>query len=135
MLDSYATWTATDKLTLALEADYVISRAQKRAAPSRVTGGAAYARYQFTPQFALAGRAEYLSDRGGSFSTLTQALKETTLTADYKVAEGFLLRGELRRDFSNQPFFLTNTQERLKQQQTTATLGLIWWLGQKEGSW
>ena len=135
VLDSYATWNASDNLTLAIEGDYVLSRASKTAAPSRVTGGAAYARYQFTPQFALAGRAEYLSDRGGIFSTLTQALKETTVTADYKVAEGFLFRSEWRRDFSNQPFFLTSTQGRLKKDQNTATLGLIWWMGQKGGSW
>jgi hypothetical protein len=135
IIDSYATWNATDKLTLALEGDYVIMRASKTAPPSRVTGGAAYARYQLNPQFALAARAEYLSDRGGIFSTLTQALKETTFTADYKVAEGFLLRGEWRRDFSNQPFFLTSTQGQLKKEQNTATLGLIWWIGQKEGVW
>ena len=135
IVDSYATWNATDKLTFALEGDYVISRATQTAAPSRVTGGAAYARFQLNPQFMLAGRAEYLSDRGGLFSTLTQALKETTVTADYKVAEGFLLRGEWRRDFSNQPFFLTNTQGMLKKEQNTATLGLIWWIGQKEGPW
>jgi len=83
----------------------------------------------------MGGRAEYLSDRGGLFSGVTQALKETTITADYKVADGFLLRSEWRRDFSNQPFFLTNTQVRLKTDQNTATLGLIWWVGQKEGSW
>jgi putative OmpL-like beta-barrel porin-2 len=135
IVDSYATWNATNKLAFALEGDYVISRATQTAAPSRVTGGAAYARFQFNPQFAMAARAEYLSDRGGLFSTLTQALKETTITADYKVAEGFLLRSEWRRDFSNQRFFLTNTQGTLKKEQNTATLGLIWWIGQKEGSW
>ncbi len=135
IVDSYATWNPTDKVTLAVEGDYVVARAGKNASPSRVTGGVAYARYQFTPQVALAGRAEYLSDRGGLFSGVTQALKETTITADYKVAEGFLLRSEWRRDFSNQPFFLTNTQGRLKKDQNTATLGLIWWVGQKEGSW
>jgi len=135
ILDTYATWNPTDKLTLAAEGDYVITRASENAPPSRVTGGAAYARYQFSRQIALAGRAEYLSDRGGSFSTLNQALKETTVTADYKVADGFLLRGEWRRDFSNQRFFLTNTQGLLKKDQNTVTLGLIWWVGQKEGAW
>jgi Putative beta-barrel porin-2, OmpL-like. bbp2 len=134
VLDTYVTWLVTDKLTLAAEADYVINRVQEFSAPSRVTGGAAYARYQFTPKFALAGRAEYLSDRGGLFSGVTQALKETTLTADYKLAEGFLMRGEWRRDFSNQPFFLTDTPGVLKKDQNTATLGLVWWFG-KEGSW
>jgi len=135
IFDTYATINATDKLTLALEGDYVVNRVTKTAPPSRVTGGAAYARYQLTPVFALAGRAEYLSDRGGLFSGVTQALKETTLTADYKVADGFLLRGEWRRDFSNQAFFLTEKPGRLKKEQNTATLGLIWWVGRKQGSW
>ncbi|HEY6400314.1 MAG TPA: porin, partial [Blastocatellia bacterium] len=134
VLDSYVTWLVTDKLTLAAEADYVINRVQEFSAPSRVTGGAAYARYQFTPKFALAGRAEYLSDRGGLFSGVTQALKETTFTADYKLAEGLLMRGEWRRDFSNQRFFLTDTPGVLKKEQNTATLGLVWWFC-KEGSW
>lgn len=135
ILDTYVTWLVTDKLTLAGEADYVINRVQESSPPSRVTGGAAYARYQFTPKVALTGRAEYLSDRGGLFSGVTQALKETTLTLDYKLADGFLLRSEWRRDFSNQPFFLTDVPGLLKKEQNTATLGLTWWFGRKEGSW
>lgn len=135
VLDAYATFNVTDKLTLALEGDFVVNRVQENSAPSRVTGGAAYARYQFTPKFALAGRAEYLSDRGGLFSGVTQALKEHTLTAEYKLADGFLMRGEYRRDYSNQPFFLTERTGFLKKEQSTATLGLVWWFGRKQGSW
>jgi hypothetical protein len=135
IVDTYATWNVTDKLTLAGEADYVVNRVEEFSPPSRVTGGVVYARYQFTPKLALGGRGEYLSDRGGLFSGVTQALKETTLTADFRLAAGFLLRGEWRRDFSNQPFFLTDTPGILKKEQNTATVGLIWWLGRKEGSW
>jgi hypothetical protein len=135
IFDTYATWNATDKLTLAAEADYVVSRVTRDTPPTHVTGGAAYARYQFTPKVSLAARAEYLSDRGGLFSGRTQALKETTLTFDYKLADGFLVRSEWRRDFSNQPFFLTERPGLLKQEQNTATVGLIWWVGRKEGSW
>jgi hypothetical protein len=100
-----------------------------------VDGGAAYARYEFSPRFAVAARAEYLSDRGGMFSGLTQALKETTGTFDYKLREGFLMRYEWRRDFSNRPSFLTDTQGLLSKEQTTASVGLLWWWGQKEGAW
>jgi hypothetical protein len=120
-------------LTLAGEADYATHRGQVPA--PHVAGGAAYARYQFTPRFALAGRAEYLSDQGGLFSEATQALKEITLTAGYRPADGFLVRGEWRRDFSNRPFFLTETPGFLKREQNTATLGLIWWFGGKQGAW
>jgi hypothetical protein len=41
---------------------------------------------------ASAGRTEYLSDRGGLFSGMTQALKEFTGTYEYKFGEEFLAR-------------------------------------------
>lgn len=135
IFDTYATWNLTNKLILAGEGDYVVNRVQDVSAPLHIAGGVAYARYQFTPKFALAGRAEYLSDRGGLFSSVTQALKETTLTSEFKLSDEFLLRGEWRRDFSNQPFFLTDIPSILKKEQNTATVGLIWWFGRKQGSW
>jgi hypothetical protein len=135
IFDTYVTWNVTNKLILAGEGDYVVNRVQEVSAPLHLAGGVAYARYQFTPKFALAGRAEYLSDRGGLFSSVTQALKETTLTSEFKLSDEFLLRGEWRRDFSNQPFFLTDRPGVLKKEQNTATVGLIWWFGRKQGSW
>ena len=141
IFDSYATWQPNSKLTLAIEGDYFIQRLWKSAAPgessapSHVDGGAAYLQYQITPKIAVATRAEYMSDRGGLFSGLSQALKENTVTFDYKVANNFLMRYEWRRDFSNQPTFLSDVQSVLSKQQNTATLGLVWWWGRKEGSW
>jgi hypothetical protein len=135
IFDTYATWQASPKVTLALEADYVLERLQTNSSPSHADGGAAYLKYQWTPKVAIAGRAEYLSDRGGLFSGTTQALKETTLTAEYRFAEGFLTQAEWRRDFSNRPYFLTDVLGVLKSSQTTATLGLVWWFGGKQGAW
>jgi hypothetical protein len=143
IFDTYVSWQAAPKLTFALEGDYVIEREWKNtipalgqsSAPSHVIGGAGYAKYQFSPKFALAGRVEYLSDRGGLFSGITQALKETTATFDYKLSEGFLMRYEWRRDFSNQPSFFTDTNGVLSKEQQTATVGVIWWVGRKEGAW
>ena len=141
IFDSYVTWQAAPKLTFALEGDYEIERLWRNSAPGRssapdhVDGGAGYVRYEFTPKVALGARAEYLSDRGGLFSGLTQALKENTVTFDYKLFDGFLMRYEWRRDFSNQPSFLTSTANVLSKDQTTATVGLVWWWGRKEGPW
>jgi hypothetical protein len=141
IFDSYVTWKATPKLTLAAEGDYFIQRLWREAAPGRssapshVDGGAAYIQYQFTPRMALASRAEYLSDTGGLFSGIAQALKENTVTLDYKLADGFLMRYEWRRDFSNQPSFLSDVQGVLSKEQNTATIGLIWWWGRKQGAW
>ncbi len=135
IFDTYATWNASPKLTLAGEADYVINRVFAGSSPRHATAGAAYARYQLTPRLSFSGRAEYFSDRSGLFSGVTQALKETTFTTEYQWFDGFLVMGEWRRDFSNQPFFLTSTPGVLKKEQNTATLGLVWWWGEKRGSW
>ena len=141
IFDSYVTWVATPKLSFSLEGDYVIERLWKNqapgesSAPSHVAGGAGYAQYKLSKKFAVGGRGEYLSDRGGLFSGKTQALKEVTATLDYNVADGFLMRYEWRRDFSNQPTFLTDLQGVLSKEQSTATVGVIWWWGRKEGGW
>jgi len=84
---------------------------------------------------AAAARAEYLTDPAGIFNGIRQSLKETTLTFGYNVAGNLLMRYEWRRDFSNQPTFLSWLSNALRKEQNTATLGLIWWFGGKEGAW
>jgi hypothetical protein len=141
IFDSYATWQATPKLMVVMEGDYFIQRLWENAAPgessapSHVDGGAAYIQYQLTSRLAISTRGEYMSDRGGLYSGLTQALKENTVTFDYKLADGFLMRYEWRRDYSNQPTFLSDTQGLFRKDQTTAGVGLVWWWGRKEGAW
>jgi TolA-binding protein len=135
IVDTYATWNATPKLTFAGEGDYVIERLYTYSSPQHTDGGAAYVRYQLGKKVAVAARSEYMSDSGGLFSGKTQALKEGTFTFEYKFSDNFLMREEWRRDFSNQPFFLTNTLGLLNKQQTTAGIGLVWWFGGKQGAW
>jgi Putative beta-barrel porin-2, OmpL-like. bbp2 len=135
VFDTYVNWNATPKLTLAAEADYVLERLYTTSAPSHTEGGAAYIRYQLYPKIGLAARSEYLSDIGGLYTGKTQALKETTVTLEYRFANGFLMREEWRQDWSNQPYFLTSTLGVLKKTQDTATIGLVWWFGGKQGSW
>jgi Putative beta-barrel porin-2, OmpL-like. bbp2 len=135
IFDNYFSWSVNKNLTLAGEFDYAINRQFEESTPAHVIGGAAYARYQLTSKVALATRAEYLSDRGGLFSGVTQALKEMTVTYEYKLGGGLCSRLEWRRDFSNQPFFLTDSPGMLKKEQNTATLGVIWCWGRKTGSW
>jgi Putative beta-barrel porin-2, OmpL-like. bbp2 len=135
IFDSYAIWTVTPKLTLAIEGDYVISREQTYSAPQHTDGGALYAHYQFNPLLAVGARTEYLSDRGALYTGKVQALKEFTFTFDQNAGNGFLVREELRHDSSNQPYFLTDALGVLKKDQTTATVGLIWWFGGKQGAY
>lgn len=135
IFDSYLSWQIKPKWLVAAEADDVVSRLYSASAPDHSLGGALYAQYQWKPKLSLAGRAEYLSDRGGLFSGRTQALKDTTFTTKYTLVDGFTVFGEWRRDFSNQPYFYTDTLDLLKREQNTATLGLVWWWGGKQGAW
>ena len=135
ILDSYFSWQATQALTLAAEADYVQNRLYSYSSPEHVAGGALYGGYQLTPAVAVALRLEYLADVGGLYTGATQYLKEGTFTVDYKLASDFLMRGEFRRDQSNQHYFLTNALGVFDSSQQTIGLGLVWWFGQKQGVW
>jgi hypothetical protein len=135
IFDSYVTWQATQKLQFAAEADYVQERLYSYSSPARVEAGALYVGYQFYPTLAFAARAEYLADIGGLFSGTTQYLKEGTLTLDYRPSDHFLMRGEYRRDQSNRLYFLGHTLDVFESIQPTLGLGLVWWFGQKQGTW
>jgi hypothetical protein len=135
IFDTYATWNATPKLTLVGEADFVLNRTYAEQQPGRVAIGGLEGRYALPHDWNVGGRAEYFDDRGGLFSGKTQALKEGTIVLDHTFAPGFLARAEYRRDFSNQRFFLTDTQGVLVHAQTTAELGLVYWWGMKQGAW
>lgn len=139
IFDTYATWTATPKLTLIGEADYVLNRTVSEQQPARVVIGGVTAKYALPRSWNVGARAEYFDDRGGLFSGTTQALKEGTVILDHTFATGpaggFLARAEYRRDWSNRKFFLSDTAGVLKPAQSTATLGLVYWWGTKQGSW
>ncbi|HEY2050736.1 MAG TPA: outer membrane beta-barrel protein [Caulobacteraceae bacterium] len=133
--DTYATWQATRKLTLAAEADYVEERLFSYSPPQHVTGGAVYVSYQLTPTVSLSARGEYMNDQDGLFSGEDQILKEITLTVSWRPENGFLLMGEFRRDMSNMPFFYSDTLGVLLRDQPTIGFGAVWWFGQKQGAW
>jgi hypothetical protein len=78
IIDTYLTWLATSKLTFALEGDYVIERLYTNSAPQHTDGAAGYPRYQFTPKLAIAGRSEYLTDRGPVYGRLTGIERDHT---------------------------------------------------------
>jgi hypothetical protein len=141
IFDSYVTWQPTSKLTLQGEGDYFIEREWANAAPgessapSEVYGGAGYATWQLTSRSDLAARSEYFDDRNGLFSGVDQVLKEATGTYEHKFGDSFDSFLEYRRDWSNVPYFGTSNPAVLSTHQDTATLGLVWWYGGKEGTW
>jgi len=72
----------------------------------------------------------------GIQQAIEQLLQESTLAAEYRLADGFLVRVEFRRDWSDERFFpgrLGSTD--LRHAQNTALIGGVWWFGNKQGTW
>lgn len=134
-VDGYVTWVASPRWTFAAEGDYAIERVTPSSSPKVVMGGAGYGRYRVMRRLYLAGRFAYLHDAGGWFTGTRQALKDATLTATWDMASGFQMRWEVRRDWSDAAIFPSQSPDQSKRQQTTALLGLTYWIGEKQGPW
>ncbi len=135
IFDSYIAFQMGPNWSATVEGDWVLNRIASTSYPARAYGGVGYLHRQLTKALALNGRFEYVADSGALFSGVAQDLKEVTATAVDQFVDGFQARLEYRRDFSNQPFFLTNNPGIFARAQNTATLGLIWWFGGKQGAW
>ncbi len=134
VIDSYVAYTATPKLSFGLDVNYVTNQVQKADPETALQGTAIYARFQASAPTALSLRYERLDDEG-LFGGIEQVLQEVTVTLEHKFADGFLLRGEFRRDWSNERFFTSAQSDDLRTHQNTALVGLVWWFGNKSGAW
>ncbi|MEZ5293262.1 MAG: outer membrane beta-barrel protein [Vicinamibacterales bacterium] len=134
VLDSYVAWSATPALGVGLDLNYVTNEVGSADDALSLQGTGAYARYQVSTSTALAVRYERLDDEG-LFGGIDQVLHEITATAEYELADGFLMRAEFRRDWSNQRVFTGPEPGGLRRAQNTALAGLVWWFGNKAGAW
>ncbi|MGE0461644.1 MAG: outer membrane beta-barrel protein [Vicinamibacterales bacterium] len=134
VFDTYVAYTPTPKLGLGLDVNYVTNEVNKADPELALQGIGAYVRYQVASSAALAVRYERLDDEG-LFGGIDQVLHEVTATAEYKFADGFLVRGEFRRDWSNEAFFTGPEPDGLRTGQTTFLVGMVWWFGNKPGAW
>jgi hypothetical protein len=133
VFDTYVAYAATDDLGFGLDVNRVSNEVERGGPQGTLTGLGLYARYQVAPA-AVALRYEWLDDDGGLFGGVPQRLQELTLTAERKVADGFLARAEFRRDWSNIEFFPHRDGDPRKGQ-NTLLVGLVWWMGGKTGAW
>ena len=133
VFDTNGTIVATPALSFAFDVTHTTNQLRQGDSSLSLDGVGAYARYQVTGPAALAVRYEYIDDEG-LFGGVEQTLKEVTVTVEYKLGEGFLVRGEFRHDWSNQPFFPVQGGG-LSSHQNTALVGLVWWIGNKTGGW
>ena len=134
VFDTYVAYTPTPKLSFGLDANYVTSEVHKADDALSLQGTGAYARWRLSAPAALSLRYERLDDEG-LFGGIDQVLHEVTATGEYRFAEGFLVRGEIRRDWSNERFFTGPQSGDPRDHQNTVLVGLVWWFGNKSGAW
>jgi hypothetical protein len=126
--DTTVTYAVTSSLSLMANYDYGMDRVLGERV--RWQGIAGYARLQVTPWFAIAPRLEWFADPQGFTTGLAQNVKEATFTAEFKLKNSVLLRGEYRQDWSDQAFFEKHDNTAGRNQQTV-TLGMIYVIGQE----
>lgn len=77
-------------------------------------------------RWSVCPRWEFYKDATGATSGVTQGLQEVTATLQYQPRlRNLLLRGELREDFSNKAFFLTDRKD-LSKRQATALVSILY---------
>lgn len=134
VIDSYVAYNPAARLGFGIDVNYVSNEVNRTDDAISLRGLGAYARYQLSTPAAIALRYERLDDEG-LFGGIDQVLQEATATLEYKFADGFLLRGEFRRDWSNERFFTAARPDDLRNHQNTALIGMVWWFGNKNGAW
>ncbi len=126
LVDVQVVYSLTD--TLQTMVNFDIANDQNAVAQGRGAkwgGVTAYIRKNYKGRFFPTLRAEYYNDRDGFTTGVAQKVGSLTFTGDYKIGkkDGFvkyMLRPEMRYDFSNAPFFSRGDEFRVRKQQFTA---------------
>ncbi len=112
LVDLVATIKATPALTLTANYDYGVEAAVTL--PDTAGGGvrdstwqglAGYARYGVSGRAAVTLRGEWFDDPQGARTGFVQTLKEITFTPEFRPRPSLVIRGDLRRDWSDRAVF------------------------------
>jgi hypothetical protein len=124
LLDLVAMWRPGGRVSLGLNVDHGSEKNAVAAGESaRWDGIAAYAHVGISEKFSVVGRAEQFGDWDGARTGVSQRLSEITLTPEFRPARGFVIRGDLRFDHSDQVVF--DASGGAKQDQTTAIANVL----------
>ncbi|HEX8948054.1 MAG TPA: porin [Dissulfurispiraceae bacterium] len=125
--DTVITVKPVKKVTFVVNTDYAL---QSRSAPdgrdAKWYGVAGYVKYDFTDLFSTAVRAEYFKDPEGARTGTAQAVKEVTLTPEFKAAKDLVVRPEYRHDWSDKDAFDSHRDILNKKTQDTIALGVMY---------
>jgi hypothetical protein len=129
LYDTTLLFTPSGKVNAYLNFDY--AKQNNADGTSAIWKGiAGAAKFQLNDRFAITPRLEWFKDVNGFSTGVAQTVKEVTITAEAKAAQGILARLEYRYDWSDQPFFQTGATG-AADHQSTVSLGLIAFFGPK----
>lgn len=119
-------WVGTIKpvknLSFILNVDYAKEDNSDGTPDSKWYGYAGIVKYDFTDMFSTSVRAEYFNDKQGVRTGTVQKVKEVTLTPEFRLAQGLILRPEYRHDWSDKFAFKSGE----KRGQDTIALGVMY---------
>lgn len=125
MVDVNAQWKLGDVTALTLDVVYGSEpNAAVRGESAVWSGIVGYARFGLTGTFSLILRGEFFDDRDGARTGVAQKLKAVTLTPELKVSPHFVVRADLRVDWSDRDVF--EKKEGFASSQPTGLLNLIY---------
>jgi hypothetical protein len=104
LYDTTITLNPTSNISSYINFDYAQDKLPG-AGTAKWSGIAAATRFAIGKKAAFAPRVEYFKDIDGFATGTAQALKEITLTAEYKLAPWLISRLEFRNDWSDVAFF------------------------------
>jgi hypothetical protein len=106
MVNVNAQWKVTDRAVLAVDLVYGSeANAVTDGRTAMWNGIVGYARFGLSDTFALVLRGELFNDRDGARTGVAQKLKGITLTPELKASPHFLIRADLRIDWSDHDVF------------------------------
>lgn len=131
LIDLVATYKLTDYTSIVANYDYGVQHnvsIDQSAQPVNAVwqGLALYYNYIFSPIWRFSVRGEVFDDRDGYRTGIRQTLKELTFTAGYLPFKNFEIRGETRRDFSNENAYQDRHSDRLRDVQQSYALEVIY---------
>jgi hypothetical protein len=105
LLDLVGTFTVTDSLNFVLNYDDATQDNAVATGQAKWNGLAGYVNYQINDPWRISVRGETFHDNDGFRTGVIQTWKEATVTVGYAASKNTELRGEVRKDFSDQASF------------------------------
>lgn len=125
VVDANALWKLSDLTALAVDLVYGTEpNAVTQGETAMWNGIVGYARFGLSDTFALILRGEFFNDRDGARTGVAQKLKEVTLSPELKISPHFVVRADLRVDWSDQDVF--EKKEGFTSSQLTGLLNVIY---------